>query len=179
MTAFLSLVLIAFVLSLDNFQSSIGLGTTKPSWSRILQCALVFAVFDALSPMLGVWVGGYFGDYMGETAEYIAAGLLAIYAIYLLVHALRTEKAGDLDNPWVILGLPVPLSLDNLFAGAGLGALGYSAVTVGVVAGVVTLLMSLLGLTLGRFAASKVPIRTDLFGGAVLLAMAGVMVVSG
>lgn len=179
MTAFFSLVFVAFILSLDNFQSSIGLGTTKPPWTRIFQCALVFAVFDALAPMLGVWIGGFVGDELGETAELVAAGLLASYAIYLIVHSLRTEKAGDLDNPWVILGLPIPLSLDNLFGGAALGALGYSAVLVGVVAGVLTFVMSLAGLTIGRFAATKVPIRTDLFGGVVILVLAGVMVASG
>lgn len=177
MTAVLTLLPIAFILGLDNFQSSIGLGTTKPSWLRIVQCALVFAVFDALAPMLGVWVGGYLGDYIGESAEYIGAAALAVYAIYLVVHALRTEKAGEIDHPLAILGLPVPLSIDNLLAGTGLGVMGYSAVTVAVVAGSVTLVMSLVGLTLGKLAASKIPVRTDLLGGVVMLILATAMVV--
>jgi len=171
----LALIPIAFVLSLDNFQSSIGLGTTKPSWIRIIQCALVFGVFDAVAPMLGVWMGGYVGDFIGESAEYIGAIALGIYAIYLVVHAMRTKVAGDIDHPVAILGLPLPLSVDNLFAGAGLGVMGYSAVTVAVVAGTVTAVMSLVGLTLGRLAASRVPVRTDLFGGVVLLFMACAM----
>jgi putative Mn2+ efflux pump MntP len=177
MTAVLTLLPIAFVLSLDNFQSSIGLGTTKPSWIRIVQCALIFGVFDALAPMLGVWVGGYLGDYIGESAEYIGAAALAVYAVYLVVHALRTEQAGDLDHPLAILGLPLPLSVDNLLAGTGLGVMGYSAVTVAVVAGSVTLVISLVGLTLGKLAASRAPIRTDLLGGVVMLILATAMVV--
>ena len=175
MNSLLALIPIAFVLSLDNFQSSIGLGTTKPSWIRIIQCALVFGVFDAVAPMLGVWMGGYVGDFIGESAEYIGAIALGIYAIYLVVHAMRTKVAGDIDHPVAILGLPLPLSVDNLFAGAGLGVMGYSAVTVAVVAGTVTAVMSLVGLTLGRLAASRVPVRTDLFGGVVLLFMACAM----
>jgi putative Mn2+ efflux pump MntP len=173
----LALIPIAFVLGLDNFQSSVGLGTTKPSWVRIIQCALIFGVFDALAPMFGVWVGGYLGDAIGESAEYIGAAALAGYAVYLVVHALRTEKAGDLDHPLAILGLPLPLSLDNLLAGAGLGVMGYSAVTVAVVAGSVTVAMSLVGLTLGKLAAGKIPIRTDLFGGVVIMILATAMVV--
>jgi putative Mn2+ efflux pump MntP len=176
-TAVLTLLPIAFILGLDNFQSSLGLGTTKPSWIRIVQCALVFAVFDALAPMLGVWVGGYLGDYIGESAEYIGAAALAVYAIYLVVHALRTEKAGEIDHPLAILGLPLPLSIDNLLAGTGLGVMGYSAVTVAVVAGSVTLVMSLVGLTLGKLAASKIPVRSDLLGGVVMLILATAMVV--
>jgi manganese efflux pump family protein len=54
---------------------------------------------------------------------------------------------------------------------------GASPVTVAVVCGCATLTMSLVGLTLGRLAASTVRIRTDLFGGLVLLGMAVLMVV--
>jgi putative Mn2+ efflux pump MntP len=37
--------------------------------------------------------------------------------------------------------------------------------------------MSLVGLTLGKLAASKIPIRTDLLGGVVMLILATAMVV--
>jgi len=172
-----ALIPIAFVLSLDNFQSSIGLGTTKPPWRRIVQAAIVFSACDALAPLIGVWVGNVLGQYIGDVAEYIGAAALGAYALYLVVHALRTEEAGDLDHPLAILGLPLPLSLDNLFAGASLGVVGASPVTVAVVCGCATLVMSMVGLTLGRLAASKVRIRTDLFGGLVLMGMAVLMVV--
>jgi putative Mn2+ efflux pump MntP len=176
--AVLALLPIAFVLALDNFQSSVGLGTTKPSWIRIVQCALLFGVFDAVAPAIGVWVGGYIGDYIGESAEYIGAAALLVYGTYLVVHAIRTEPNQEkFDHPLAILGLPLPLSLDNLLAGAGLGVIGYSAVTVALVAGSVTTVMSLAGLTIGKFAANKVPIRTDLFGGVVIMALACFMAV--
>ena len=117
------------------------------------------------------------GGFIGPVADYAGAAALGAYALYLVVHAMRTEEAGDLDHPLAILGMPLPLSLDNLFAGASLGVVGASAVTVAVVCGCATLIMSAVGLTLGRLAASKVRIRTDLFGGLVLLGMAVLMVV--
>lgn len=177
MNSLLALIPIAFVLSLDNFQSSIGLGTTKPPWHRIVQAAIVFSACDALAPLIGVWVGNVVGEYIGDVAEYVGAVALGAYALYLVVHAMRTEEAGELDHPLAILGLPLPLSLDNLFAGAGLGVVGASPVLVAVVCGFATLVMSLVGLTVGRVAASKVRIRTDLFGGLVLLGMSVLMVV--
>jgi manganese efflux pump family protein len=173
----LALIPIAFVLSLDNFQSSIGLGTTKPPWRRIIQGALVFSACDAVAPLIGVWAGRFFSRFVGPLAEYAGAAAMGAYALYLVVHAVRTEEAGDLDHPLAILGMPLPLSLDNLFAGASLGALGYSAGTVAVVAGCATAVMSRVGMALGKLAANTVRIRTDLFGGVVLLVMAGVMVV--
>jgi putative Mn2+ efflux pump MntP len=48
---------------------------------------------------------------------------------------------------------------------------------VAAVAGSVTLVVSLVGLTLGRLAASKIPIRTDLLGGVVMLILACAIVV--
>ncbi|MGE0214717.1 manganese efflux pump MntP family protein [Mycolicibacterium sp.] len=180
MNSLFALIPIAFVLSLDNFQSSIGLGTTNPPWRRIVQAAIVFSACDAVAPLIGVWVGNQVGDYIGEVAEYIGAAALGAYALYLVVHALRTEEsAGEMDHPLAILGMPIPLSLDNLFAGASLGVVGASPVLVAVVCGVATLIMTLVGLALGRLAASKVRIRTDLFGGLVLMGLAVLMVVRG
>jgi len=94
-----------------------------------------------------------------------------------VVHSMRTEETKELDHPLAILGLPLPLSLDNLIAGASLGVVGASPVTVAVVCGAATLIMSLVGLTLGKLVSSKVRIRTDLFGGLVMGGLALLMVV--
>ncbi|OBF29929.1 hypothetical protein A5724_02445 [Mycobacterium sp. ACS1612] len=177
MNSLFALIPIAFVLSLDNFQSSIGLGTTKPPWRRIMQAAFVFSACDALAPLIGVYLGNLVGDRIGDTAEYIGAAALGAYALYLVIHAIRTEEPGDLDHPVAILGMPLPLSLDNLFAGASLGVVGATPGLVAVVCGSVTLIMSGVGLTVGRLAASKVRIRTDLFGGMVLMGLSILMVV--
>jgi putative Mn2+ efflux pump MntP len=155
MNSLFALIPIAFVLSLDNFQSSIGLGTTQPPWRRIVQAALVFSACDALAPLIGVWAGNVLGEYIGDAAEYTGAAA----------------------HPLAILGLPLPLSLDNLIAGASLGVVGASPVTVAVVCGAATLIMSLVGLTLGKLVSSKVRIRTDLFGGLVMGGLALLMVV--
>src|SRR6476469_2806883 len=165
MNSLFALIPIAFVLSLDNFQSSIGLGTTQPPWRRIVQAALVFSACDAL------------GEYIGDAAEYAGAAALGAYALYLVVQSMRTEETKELDHPLAILGLPLPLSLDNLIAGASLGVVGASPVTVAVVCGAATLIMSLVGLTLGKLVSSKVRIRTDLFGGLVMGGLALLMVV--
>ena len=110
----------------------------------------MFSACDALAPLIGVWAGNVLGRYIGPVAEYAGAAALGAYALYLVVHALRTEEAGDLDHPLAILGMPLPLSLDNLFAGASLGVVGASPVTVAVVCGCATLIMSAVGLAVGQ-----------------------------
>ena len=96
--------------------------------------------------------------------------------MYLLSGALRNPAPEELDHPWVTLfGMPLSLSVDNLLAGTGLGVLGFSPVIPAVTFGVMTALMSFIGLCLGRAAASMIRIRADLVSGISLVAAAIVL----
>jgi putative Mn2+ efflux pump MntP len=59
-----------------------------------------------------------------------------------------------------------------MVAGTGLGLLGFPPVFSAVVFGIITALMSLVGLQLGRVAARIIPIRSDLLTGIGLLIVA-------
>ena len=69
----------------------------------------------------------------------------------------------------------MPLSLDNVLAGASLGLLGVSPWFAPVVFGVCTFVMALVGLQVGRAAAHVIRIRPDLLTGVALVIMAGVL----
>jgi putative Mn2+ efflux pump MntP len=70
------------------------------------------------------------------------------------------------------------LSLDNLLAGASLGMLGLSPWFSAAVFGVMTAVMSLVGLLLGRVAARLVRIRSDLLSGVALIIAAATLPVA-
>ena len=55
--AILGLLALAFVLSLDNFRSSIALGTIPFGIRRAIQIALVFGFWDTAAPLVGGEVG--------------------------------------------------------------------------------------------------------------------------
>jgi putative Mn2+ efflux pump MntP len=111
---------------------------------------------------------------MGPVAEYAGSIVLGGYGLYLLIGALRKPAPEEIDHPWALFGIPLSLSLDNLLAGASLGLLGFSPWFSATVFGVITAVMSLVGLQLGRFAARLVNIRSDLLSGAALI-MAAVL----
>ncbi len=67
------------------------------------------------------------------------------------------------------------LSLDNLFAGASLGILGLSPWFSATVFGVMTAVLSLAGLQLGRAAARLIRIRADLLSGVTLIIAAAAL----
>ncbi len=170
------LVVLAFALSLDNFRSSIALGTVPFGVRRAVQIALVFGFWDALAPLVGSELGHYFGEAIGPIADYVGPCVLGAYGLYLLVGAIRNPEPENLDHPWVTLfGMPLALSVDNLLAGTGLGLLGFSPVLPAVIFGIATAVMSLVGLLLGRAAVRAIPIRSDLLSGVSLVAAAIVL----
>src|SRR5437588_5510585 len=121
-----SLLLLGFTLSLDNFRTAVALGAIQLSWRRAAKVAVVFGFWDGLAPLVGIFAGDYLGRRISSTADAVAAGALAAYGVYLVVQAWRTAEPEEPDERWALFGLPLPLSLDNIVAGASLGLLGFS-----------------------------------------------------
>ncbi|MBX6341646.1 MAG: manganese efflux pump, partial [Thermomicrobiaceae bacterium] len=108
----ISLLILGFVLSLDNFRLSIALGAFRMSWRRALRTAVAFGFWDGVSPLVGGLVGRSFGHTIGSAADAVGPIVLVVYGLYLVVRSLQTEGPEDLDDRWVLFGLPVSLSLD-------------------------------------------------------------------
>ena len=163
-------------LSLDNFRSSIAIGTIPFSFRRALQIAVVFGAWDGLAPLLGGALGHYAGEAIGPIADYVGPALLGTYGLYLLLGALRRPAPDEIDQPWIMLfGMPLSLSVDNLLAGTGLGLLGISPFIPAVLFAAMTAVMSLTGLCIGRTAVRLVPIRSDVVSGLSLIIAAIVL----
>ncbi|MFF9127750.1 manganese efflux pump MntP family protein [Streptomyces sp. NPDC014889] len=166
---------LGFVLSLDNFRVAIALGTVPFGLKRAVQVALTFGLWDALMPLVGLLIGHEIGEAVGGVADVVGAAALGGYGLYLVISALRNPEPDELDHPWALFGIPLTLSLDNLVAGASLGILGLSPWVSAPVFGLITAVMSLIGLQLGRAAARLIRIRADLVSGVSLIIAAAVL----
>jgi putative Mn2+ efflux pump MntP len=75
-------------------------------------------------------------------------------------------------------GLPIPLSVDNVAAGAALGIAGFSPWLAPPLFGVITFVVSVAGHQIGKTAANFIPrLRTDMLTGLAFVAMAVFLVV--
>jgi putative Mn2+ efflux pump MntP len=137
--------------------------------------ALVFGFWDAVAPLVGIIGGVYLARAIGATADYVGAAVLGAYGLYLVVQAWRTPEPEEMDERWALFGLPLPLSVDNVVAGTSLGLLGYSPWLAPPLFGVITAVMTFVGLQVGRAAAHFIDIRSDLLTGVALLIMAVVL----
>jgi manganese efflux pump family protein len=175
----ISLLALGFTLSLDNVRMSIALGGLKPTVRQSVKTSFVFGLWDGLAPAIGIIVGQYLSEKIDSTADTIAAIGLGAYGLFVVVRALLSTEHADPDLRWATRGLPLPLSVDNVAAGASLGLAGYSPWLAPVLFGTTTFVMSVAGHQIGRIAAQFIPrIRTDLLTGIAFLAMAA-LVVSG
>jgi len=175
----IALLTLGFTLSLDNFRIAIVLGGHKPTLRTSVKTSLIFGLWDAVAPLVGLIIGHYLSEKIDSTAELIAAAGLAAYGLLVIVRAVVSPEDADPDMRWARRGLPLPLSVDNVAAGASLGLAGYSAWLAPVLFGVITFAMSVAGHQIGRAAAHFIPrFRTDLFTGIAFVAMA-VLVVTG
>jgi len=169
----ITLLLLGFALSLDSFRVSLGLGTLKLSRLRQLQIVIAFGVCDALAPLIGLLIGKSLLEFIGPWVEHIGPLLLCAYGVYVIYIAQRCagSEAGETDR-WMVLGLPLSLSLDNLIAGTTLGMIGFPILLSVTIIGVMSSLFSLAGLRLGKTAVNLLRFRADLIGGVVLIFIA-------
>ncbi len=163
---------LGFVLSLDNFRVAVVLGTVPFGLRRAVQVALTFGLWDVVMPLVGLVLGRQVGSAIGPFAGPVGSIVLGGYGLFLLIGALRKPEPDELDHPWALFGIPLSLSLDNLLAGASLGLLGLSPWFSSVLFGAITVVMSLVGLQVGRLVLRLVRIRSDLVSGIALIASA-------
>ena len=176
----LNLIVLGFALSLDNFRTAVLLGPLRFARIRALEIAVVFGFFDGIAPLAGILAGNDISREIGDgLADHVGAAALSLYGLYLIVRALQTASQEQLRRElnWSIFGLPVPLSLDNLIAGTGVGMLGLSPLVPATVFGAITILMTLVGLQLGRVVTRFIPIRPrwDVVVGVALIIQALVL----
>lgn len=172
------LLVLGLALSMDNFRTAIALGALRLSWRRAVLVALAFGFVDGLAPLVGVLVGRFAAHAIGVIAPYVGAVVLAAYGLYLVIKGVRARSPEEPDFRWSLFSLPLPLSLDNVIAGTSLGLLGLSPWISPPTFGAITVVMSFVGLQLGRVASRFIRIRADLLSGVALMVMAVVLVFS-
>lgn len=165
-----TLLILGFALSLDSFRVSLGLGALKLRTIRQLQIVLAFGLCDGLAPLIGLLIGKSLVSYVGVWTEYLGPIALCAYGVYVIYVARRCADTGAKEpDGWIVLGVPLSLSLDNLIAGASLGVVGFPLLLSVMVIGLMSALMSLIGLRLGGMAVRFLRINTELLGGVALL----------
>jgi manganese efflux pump family protein len=170
----LALVLVALSLGLSNFAAAIGIGVAGVDARTRVRVGVVFGIFEAGMPILGLALGHSLASALGHAARWAGAGLLIVTGVYELSQAIRVDAAAS-DPPagqqqaGRLLLTGIALSIDNLAVGFALGTYHVSLVLAAAVIGTVSVVMSLTGLELGAKIGMRAGRRGELLGGLVLI----------
>ncbi len=171
----LTLLLVAGSLGADNFAAAIAIGLAGVDRQVRLRIAVVFGVFEAGMPLIGLVVGHSLSSTLGSRARLVGGGLLILVGVQMAIHAVRSAH----DAPPALAGAPMAklillgagLSIDNLVIGFALGARDTPLILSVAVIGVVSVGLSLLGLELGSRLGAEVGHWSELAGAGVLIAV--------
>ncbi len=161
--------LLAFVLPLgvDSFAVAAVLGAAGPTGTRErLRVSLIFVVFEAGMPLVGLAAGAGIARATGSVADYLAGAAVIVLGIYMVVARDDggEQKAGRLASTHrlAILALGISISLDEFAIGFSLGLLRLPAAPVIIAIAIQALLGPRRGQIRARAAA-----RDDVLGGPI------------
>jgi putative Mn2+ efflux pump MntP len=163
---FFEILLLALALAADAFSVGAALGLRYRRPREVFRIAFHFGLFQALLPLLGALLGGALLVYVEGIDHWIAFGLLALLGSRMIWSGLKdaSRKRADVDltKGWSLVGLSLAVSIDALAAGISLPAadapVGPAVATIGVVAGLATLVAMRLAGPIARHIGSRVEI---------------------
>lgn len=176
------IILMAVALAMDAFAVAIckGLATDKVRLKHMLVVGAWFGAFQALMPFIGCTIGAAFLSYIEVIDHWIAFVLLGFIGVNMIREALSKEEGCECEcedaslAPKVMLTMAVATSIDALAAGVGmsvdLNGMGQILFAV-LMIGVITFILSMVGVKIGNVFGSKYKFIAELSGGAVLVGM--------
>lgn len=170
-----ALFTLAVGLSMDAFAVSVCKGLALPKvklWHMVL-VGLWFGGFQALMPAIGYFLGAQFSSYISNFDHWIAFILLGIIGGSMIKEAL--EKDDEEECPDAGLGVKtmflvaVATSIDALAVGVTLAFLKVDVVSSVLFIGVVTFVISAVGVRIGNIFGTKYKSKAELLGGIILI----------
>ena len=165
-------------LAMDAFAVSIckGLAMRKVNKKQAVIIALFFGGFQAIMPVIGWLLCKGFQTYIEAFDHWIAFALLAFIGMKMIIETL-SEKEEDIvvekmDPPLdmkEMFMLAIATSIDALAVGISLAALDRPIVESATIIGVVTFIISIVGVYIGNFFGNRYKKRAELAGGIILV----------
>ena len=170
-------VLLGIGLAMDAFSVSLANGLNEPKMKKRKMCAVAgtFGFFQALMPMIG-WVCihtivQYFQSFE-KLIPWIALILLGYIGIKMLYDGIKNDE--NEENPGVgvvaLLVQGIATSIDALSVGFTIADYDLlSAITSALIIALVTFIICMAGLFIGRKAGTRLAGKASILGGVILI----------
>lgn len=176
--SFLTLILIALSLSMDAFAVAVASGTTiktlkiSTAFRYTMRVALFFGFFQALMPTIGWFAGKGIIKYIEKWDHFVIFGILFIVGAKMIYESifLKDEvKENKIFSFYELFILAIATSLDALAIGISLSLLNVSIFFSAIVIGIVTFIVSAIGVRIGKTLGHLFENKLTIIGGLVLI----------
>lgn len=169
------IVLIGLGLAMDAFAVSIckGLSMKKMNWKNAIIIALYFGIFQALMPIIGYWLGTTFSSLVENVDHWIAFILLVIIGGNMIKDSFddECEKRNEKIDFKTMIILAIATSIDALAVGVTFAFFKTNIVLAVSIIGIITFILSLIGVKIGNHFGDKFQNKAELTGGIILIIM--------
>lgn len=167
------IIFISASLAMDAFAVSIckGLSMKKLDWKKAFIIASYFGAFQGLMPVIGYFLGATFSDLVTSIDHWIAFALLSIIGGNMIKESFDDEEEKRNDNVdfKTMIVLAIATSIDALAVGITFAFLKTNIVLSVVLIGIITFVISLLGVNIGNKFGDKFQNKAELSGGIILI----------
>lgn len=169
-----SIFFTAIGLAMDAFAVSLTIGLRGNQSDRnklALKAGVYFGGFQALMPFIGWVLGIKFTKYIESVDHWIAFILLSAIGVKMLIDSLKGEEEEDVDvhtNKKFLL-LAVATSIDALAVGVSLAFLNINIISSVAIIGVVTFVLSMIAVYLGKIIGGFLQKKAGVIGGIILI----------
>lgn len=164
--------LLALSMSVDAFAASIGRGavTARHGAAAIVATGATFGLIEAVTPLVGWLIGIAASRYVQVFDHWIAFGLLAAVGARMVMNAFDETETARPSGSWLtVVATAVGTSLDAMAVGVSLAFLNVNILVIAAAIGATTMVMSILGLWIGRFLGQRFGRGVEAIGGLVLM----------
>jgi len=178
------ILLLAVALGMDAFSVALGVGVVVSERRQVFRLSWHFGLFQFLMPLVGWQAARLLSPRIGAFGNWVGAGLLFLIGGRMLQEGLRRGKGRsdesrmDPTRGWSLVGLSVATSIDALGVGFGFGLVQADLFRACVVIGQAALVMTWLGLRLGKVLGDRLGAFAEVLGGGVLVLLGVRMLVA-
>lgn len=169
----IEILLISIGLAMDAFAVSIckGLSKKKMNWKNAIIIGLYFGIFQAGMPILGYFLGSTFERFITNIDHWIAFTLLTGIGFDMLKEAFskESENSNDKVDFKTMIILSIATSIDALAVGITFACLKTKIIVPAITIGIITFLMSVIGVKIGNKFGDKYEKKAEIMGGVILI----------
>lgn len=169
----IQMIVLAVGLSMDSLIIALTSGAIIGNHNtvNILKIAGMLAFIQMSLTVFGWFIGSTFAQYIADFDHWLAFGILFFLGAKVIISSMKEEESTPF-NPLsfkVMLGLAIATSIDATAVGLSLSLVGREVLSPAILIGLVTFIVSSMGIIFGCKVGQRYNLRINILGGIILI----------